>query len=442
MTLDPHHFQQWDRYQQLSMNSRFRTVQHFDWGVVSLDIDKERLANGEFTIRQCAGVTHDGLFFNSPDDVPLPKPQSLKDHFSPSAERLGVYLSVPVERDGGVNCQLLDSTPHRLPRFVSETVSLNDDTTGGNTRNVTVCTPNLSIIFETEPKEEFTTLHIADVVRAGDGSYQLGAKHIPPALSLSASENLMKLTRRILESLISKGNALSERRRQQPAGQIEYTTADVTLLGILQTLNSFIPILNYYYHSGSCHPETLYCLLASLAGQLMTFSSDHDMRPTDLPSYDHAHATECFFGLESKIALLLETILSSNFVRIRLSKQTENQWTAAMPDHNILATAQFFLAASGDVPERKLAEELPSKIKVGSPEDVPMLVSAALPGVAITFSTRPPVGLPSRPSLQYFKIEKTGRFWDAVVRTQTMALFIPAEFRGLQCELYAIKAGQ
>jgi len=441
MTLDPHHFQQWDRYHQFHINSRLRTVRHFDWGVAVLDIDKESLANGEFNIRRCAGVTHDGVFFSCPDHDTLPKPLSLKDHFSPTAEKLGVFLAVPIERDGGVNCQLHDGATNRVARFNSETISINDETTGGNARTLTVGIPTLRILFDTESREEFSTLHIADVARSGDGSYQLNASHIPPSLFLSASENLMKITRRILELLIAKRNALSDRRREQPSGQIEYSTADVTLLGILQTLNGFIPILNYNNQTKSCHPESLYCTLISLAGQLMTFSSDLDMRPTDLPPYDHAHSGECFSTLESKLAVLLETVLSSNFVKIRLSKQTENKWTAAMPEQNILAIAQFFLVASGDIPERKLVDELPSKIKVGSPEDVHMLVAAALPGVTLTFTPRAPVGLPSRPGLQYFKIEKSGRFWDAVVRTQTMELFIPADFKGLQCDLFAVKGG-
>ena len=43
MTLDPHHFQQWDRYYQGTLEARISALNRFDWGVSRLELDRERL---------------------------------------------------------------------------------------------------------------------------------------------------------------------------------------------------------------------------------------------------------------------------------------------------------------------------------------------------------------------------------------------------------------
>jgi type VI secretion system protein ImpJ len=441
MTLDPHHFQQLDRHAQYVVNRRLRSVHPNDWGFLSLDIDRESLTNGQFALRTCSGVMQDGLLFDLPTNGKLPQAQSIKEHFPPSLQRLSVFLALPSERSRGGNCQIDGSAINRETRFSLETLTVPDDNTGTNEREIGVSQPNFKFLFADESQEEYSVLQIAQVVRTADGAYSLSDTYIPPSLSISASSNLMRTTRSLLELLVAKSNALSDRRRQQPTGQIEFTTSDVTLLGVLQTINSSIPHLNYFYSVGKHHPEMLYSLLLSVAGQLMTFSPDQDMRPSDLPFYDHANAAQCFGTLDTKISRLLEIVMSSNFVRVSMEKSSENQWVGRIPDNNLLINAQFYLAVGGEIPERKVIDELPSKIKVGGPDDVPTLVAAALPGLPITFSARSPVGLPTRAGLQYFRLEKTGRLWDAILRNNSIAFFVPADFRGIQLELYAIKTG-
>ena len=441
MTLDPHHFQQWDRSHRHDLNMRSRAIHPFDWGFVSLDLDRETLTNGQLNVRVCRGITQDGLAFDCPGTHQLPQPQGVKEHFSPSGDRLKVFLALPAEQSSGRNFSAAGSGENRQARFVTRTVPVSDENTGSDERDISVAEPNFRIACGDEPRDDFSLLPIAEVVRTADGTYSLSDKFIPPSLAISASENLMRILRGILELLTAKSDALSDRRRQQPTGQIEYTTVDVTLLGLLHIINGFIPVLRYHFTLGKCHPETLYLTLATLTGQLMTYSHDHDMRPADVPLYDHGNPGECFAILEGRIGRLLDTVLSSNFLRIPMEKQTESQWLGKIPDHGLMVSAQFDLAASGEMPERKLIDVLPMRIKVGGPEDVPTLIAAALPGLPVTHTARPPVGLPTRPDLQYFRLEKSGRLWDSIMRNNSVSVFIPADFKGMRFELIAIKAG-
>jgi type VI secretion system protein ImpJ len=438
MTLDPHHFQQWDRYHRFELDMRIRSIMPLAWGFAALDIDREALANGQISLRSCRGITQDGLFFDCPGNHALPQTQGLKDHFAPTTDRLRVCLALPAEQARGRNFQLVGSPENRLTRYTVENVTLTDDNTGTTEREIGVCSPNLRIVFGNDSLDDYAVLQVAEVVRTQDGAYSLSNRFIPPCLAIGASENLMKVLRQVLEHLIAKSDALSERRRQQSAAQGELTAAEVTAMGLLHVINTFIPPLRNQYTSATCHPVEVYSDLASMAGQLLTYSAEMEMRPADLPTYDHADSGECFAVLVGVILRLLDTVLSANFVRIPLERQTDSQWVGRIQDQRLLAGAHFYLAASGEVPERKMVDELPLRMKVSGAEDIATLVNAALPGLPMTYTARPPAGLPLRPGLQYYHLEKSGRLWDSIVRSNNVAIFVPADFKGVRFELMAV----
>lgn len=438
MTLDPHHFQQWDRHYRGLLNARIRALQPLDWGLTRLLFDTESLANGLVSLKECRGIARDGMAFDIPGADPVPPAREIAEHFPPSQQFVSVHLAVPVEKSSGGNCLLDDGAQGRQARYVPLNVTLPDDNSGFNEREVTVCRPNFSVMFGDEPLTEYSSLPIADVVRASDGTFALNARFIPPSLSIAASDTLTGIARRVLEMLVAKGKTLSERRRQQPSGQIEFTTSDVTLLGLLQTINSMLPVLYHQYSVLRCHPATLYEVLASLVGQLTTFSPDMEVHLNEWPAYDHGAPAAGFLFLESRILQLLEAVVSTNCTPIRLEKRSESRYIGRLADESLLRTAQFYLTTAGDMPERKVVDELPLKIKVGSPDDIDTLVGAALQGLTLIHTPRAPAGLPTRPNLIYFRLEKSGKFWDSIRKNSAVGIFLPGEFRGLSLELIAV----
>jgi type VI secretion system protein ImpJ len=438
MTLDPHHFQQWERHHRFDLDMRIRSIMPLTWGFAALDLDREALANGQIRVRSCRGITQDGYYFDCPANHTLPQTQAVKEHFAPSSDRLRVYLALPAEQARGRNVQLEGTPENRPTRFTVENITLTDDNTGASEREIGTCSPNLKIVFGNDSLDDYSILQVAEVVRAQDGTYSLSEKFVPPCLAIGSSENLMRVVRMLLELLIAKSDSLSERRRQQSAAQGEMTAMEMTAMGILQIINSFIPPLRYQYTTATCHPEEIYLELSSLSGQLLTYAPDMEIRPANLPMYDHADSGECFAALSAILLRLLDTVLSANFVRIPLERQTESQWVARIQDQRLLTGAHFYLAASGEVPERKLVDELPLRMKVSGAEDIATLVSAALPGLPMTHTSRPPAGLPLRPGLQYYHLEKSGRLWDSIVRSNNVAIFVPADFRSVRFELMAV----
>jgi type VI secretion system protein ImpJ len=50
----------------------------------------------------------------------------------------------------------------------------------------------------------------------------------------------------------------------------------------------------------------------------------------------------------------------------------------------------------------------------------------------------PPAGLPKKEGVLYFQLEPEGAFWEAIIRSQALSIFVPAELRSLRFEAIAV----
>ena len=100
--IQPHHFQQSDRYHEALVSGLSRRVQPYLWGVDKLEIDTDLLKGGKFGIRSASGLTPDGAVFRVPqaEDHPpaIEVPETIKDCV--------VYLTVPTRREGAEEIDL------------------------------------------------------------------------------------------------------------------------------------------------------------------------------------------------------------------------------------------------------------------------------------------------------------------------------------------------
>ena len=76
---------------------------------------------------------------------------------------------------------------------------------------------------------------------------------------------------------------------------------------------------------------------------------------------------------------------------------------------------QFFLAVTGDLPEKKIISEFPKNIKISAYEEIFAVHQAGIQGVPIEYIARPPAGVTVNEKAHYFKINKEGRFWDKII---------------------------
>jgi type VI secretion system protein ImpJ len=431
--LTPQLFQQADRYRDNLLHFRLKPLTPFFWGLSELEIDREGLPNGTFTLPRCSGVLPDGLAVQVPDQDNAPEARSVKPFFAPSAEKLDVYLAVPVNHADSLNFRLDNEATGRAVRYQMEMVRVTDETIEGNECEIPVANKHFQILFGGESLEDKTWVKIAELGRTATGEITLKESYIPPALSLTASGTLMGILHRILEMLAAKSSALSQQRRHIA----EFGASDIANFWLLHTVNSYVPILSHFYLASNHHPEQLYLVLVQLAGELSTFALDAD--PRELPRYDHDDLARTFGELEVRIRFLLDTVIPTRYVIIPLEKTPQLWYVGRINDDRLLKTAQFYLAANAQIPANRLISDVPAKSKISSPDEINALIGRAMPGIELTHEPVPPTTIPVKPGFKYYHLHTSGRFWDTISKARSLALYLPDEFPELKVELVAVR---
>lgn len=437
MCLDPHHFQQWDRHHRFLQDSAMRAAIPYAWGISELSIDKEALANGQFILLKCRGVTDDGLVFNIPEDDPAPLARSVRDIFRPTDSSLSACLTVPLERDRGRNCRLEEGPVTGETRYWFKNIAVLDENSGADERPVGVGQANFQIRFGTEPQQDLSALKIAEIVRAPDGSFALSERFIPPCLALEGSSVLTAMTRRLVELLVARSSALSSSLLSGAAGDL--AAQDLRFFLALKTLSGYTPVIHHFHRVARIHPEVLYRKLLELAGQLAIFMTDGGSEPWNAPPYEHDGLSECFEQLDLRIRTALESLVpSARFFRVALDRKAETLYESRPIDPGLLAKAKFFLIVSGDMPELKMIEVIPNNFRVASPEMMPIILSTFQKALPLKYVSSPPTGVPKKEGACYFQLDSAGPFWEAIVRSAALAVFTPKEWAHLTVEVIAV----
>ena len=436
MTLDPHHFQQWDRHRQGVLDARLRAVAPLGWGLAQVEIDEERLANGTLALLSCAGVMPDGLVFDVPDSSPLPDARNVHEHFPATEERIRVFLAIPSERRDGRNVRLQGATSRRETRFTAESMPVMDENTGANERPVEVARTNVQLRFADETQQGYSTLPIAELERSA-GGFALNKQFVPPSLRIRASERLMAITRQVVELLVTKSLDLTERHKDARA-QRELSPPDILALNILGAINTHIPVLNQYLESGRPHPERLFEQLVALAGQLATYVEKTPVHPRDLPTYDHAAPTDAFGRINGVLKQMLgEATPSTNYERIALQRKRENLLTASAPEQTLRQAQLFLVTRSEQHAEEQLTSTLPNMLRIASPNTIDAVLQSYTRALAVEATRRLPTGMPIDNQATYFRLEKRGPFWESILEEEGLAVFVPSEFSSVNLELIA-----
>jgi type VI secretion system protein ImpJ len=433
MYLGPHHFQAQTRYFEDSARFAISSLWYKPFGMLGYALDEEALHNGTLALVHARGVFPDGLPFLMPECDPLPTPRPVADLFSPTRDRLGVLLAVPAHKAQGLNTSMTPEANHA--RFYAETRVCRDETTGSDERPVQLGRKNIRLMLDTEPAAGMITLPLARLMRDGAGHLIFDPDFIPPSLQISASERLMLLLRRLIEILEEKSASLSGAPGEsRPSG--DFSPRDISNFWLQHAVNSALAPLRHLFIAKRGHPEELYVELSRLAGALCTFALDS--HPRTLPVYDHERLSECFDALDRHIRAHLELIIPTNCVSIPLEKTRDYFYEGEIADSRCLGRARWVLGIRSNVGDAEVITKTPQLVKVCSARFVGELVRRAMAGLTLTHLPVPPVAIPSRLEMQYFGVSRSGPFWDHIVQTQRVGIYVPGELPDPEVELLVV----
>ena len=433
MFLAPQHFQQQDDFFEDTLQFRLTASSRNNWGITSLAIDQESLANGQFRLQYCRGVLAEGLPFHIPDTDDPPAGRDLADLFPPTQTALDVYLALPERRPRGRNISLLPDQAGT--RYTAETRPVVDQSSGTEEKPVQLCARNFRVLFSGENLDGVSAIRIAQVVRGATGAYILHPDFVPPALSLEAGDQLLLILRRLIEVLAAKASALANSRRQKSRSQAGFHSGDLGPFWLLHTINTYLPALKHEWTQRRRHPEGVYVQLLTLAGALTTFTLGDDAR--DLPGYDHADPGACFAALDRKIRDLLETAIPSKCVVIPLLRENTT-WSGAIPDPQLFERTQFVLAVGAKMGVDDLIKQVPKLVKTSPPAELQRLIRNALPGITLRHLPVPPDGVPVKLDRQYFSLNQSGVLWEGLKSSRQVTIFGPDEIASAEFELLVV----
>jgi len=438
--MTPQHLQQCDRYHESLVHARVHAIVPYDWGLIEIQFDDRALSAGQVRVTKAKGVFPDGSPFlvgeGGEDQI---EARPLEGAFPAALDALDVFLALPHYRETAPNVALDPAKVGPAVRWVASQATSPDINTGRNDTVIAWSRSNLRLIYGSEGRDAYETVRIAQLVRDRTGAIVLKPTFIPSVLRIGASDFVMNGMRRVLSAMVGKQKSLSENRRMRTAASVDFQASDTAKFWMLHTMNSYIPIVSHLVDHGNCHPEDCFVVLASLIGELCTFSPDGD--PTSIPKFNYLDLGEVFPPMFDRAVQLISGVLAESYTVVPLEKRDDGMYLGKFEDPKLPRTHEFFLEAQG-IDEGTLRERLPRLLKVGSWTQIGYILNAAMPGVRVGVEYRPPGAIPIKPGIVYLRVDQSGDYWNDILGSGTIAIYQPIEPQKVDLRLIAVQVNK
>jgi type VI secretion system protein ImpJ len=430
--LQPQHFQQQERYVERFVETRCRSLVPHAWGVTEIEFERDLLAIGKVALRRVAGVFPDGTPFQLPDDDPLPAPIDIGTDVRSQV----LYLAVPMRRPGESEA-VRDGAVDALARHDIRQVPASDSTaTASEPAMLEVGALRTRLMLAEAVTGAYACVPLAHVIECrADRQVVFDEKFIPTVLQVRAAAPLAAFTSELLGLLHQRGEALAGRVAATGRGG----AAEFADFLMLQAINRYEPLVAHFAESGLEHPESLFEVLVSAAGELATFTTT-SKRPPKATAYRHDRLRESFDPVILSLRESLSKVLTQSAISIPIEPKKFGISVAIVTDRSLYSSAVFILAARADIPSEELRRRFPAQLKIGPVEKITDLVRLQLPGVPVHPVPVAPRQIPFHAGFAYFELDQTDQLWGQLQNSGGVAMHVAGEFPGLALEFWAIRS--
>lgn len=430
--LQPHHFQQADRYTEALVGGLARRLRPYAWGFSTLEIDHEALKIGQFALKSCAGLTQDGTVFRVPmaDDHPpaLEVPDTIKDCV--------VYLTVPQRRQGAAEVDLsgAEMSASRLRPAEQEVI----DTMSTEKKPVVLGVGKMRLQFAlaVDDLADRLAIPVARIIEVRpDKEILLDQSFIPASTDIRAALPLEGFLRELEGLLSHRMQALAGRLSEGGAARGVAEVSDFLLLTII---NRMLPQVRHMGTIENLHPEDLFRTCAGLAGELSVFMTS-EKQPPEFPPYTHDNLTTCFTPVIRTLRQYLSSVLEQTAIPIKLEARKYGISVGVIADRKLIGNAGFVLAVDADIPSEDVRRHFAGQAKIGPVEEIRQLVNSALPGITLRPLPVAPRQIPYHSGVVYFELDADSPYWGKMTTSGGIAVHVSGQYPGLKMELWAIR---
>ncbi|SHN13177.1 type VI secretion system baseplate subunit TssK [Roseibium suaedae] len=430
--LQPHHFQQHDRYVEALVSGVAAAAAPYLWGLRELTLDEDLLKLGKIAVKSCSGLTPDGVTFKVPqrEDHPqaLDVPGGIKNTV--------VYLAIPIRRAGAAEVDLTGS-PKSAARYQVDEIEISDSM-GRDRRSVLMAIGKLRLQFalDLDDLSDQMVIPIARIIEVRpDREIVLDQAFIASCTDARAAPPLHGFLTELEGLLSHRAEALAGRLNQNGNARGVAEIADFLLL---ISVNRALPVIRHLISIENAHPETIYQALVSLAGELATFMTAEKLS-VQFPAYRHDDLTNVFQPVFRMLRQHLSAVLEQGAVSIPIEPRKYGISVAMISDKRLLQSATFVLAAKAAVPAESVRRHFPTQAKLGPVEEIRQLVNSALPGIGLRPLPVAPRQVPYHAGVVYFELDATSPYWKQMTTSGGLAIHVAGDFPDLDMELWAIR---
>ncbi len=446
--LQPQHFQLLD----LSFRSLLIPFHNFMqpefWGTGDVEIGKAALSTGTFSLLNGSFLFPDGTYAVLQGNA-VADARTFDEALIEGGKPLGVFVGLRKWNIAGENVTVLektDSLAEVTTRFVTnadpeEVKDLHSNGPAGQVKRLSYA---LKIFWgtETDLLGDYDLVPVARMEREGE-EIVLSRSFVPPCLTISGSDILLKLTREIRDQIAARSRQLEEYKRQRGIQTAEFGSRDMVYLLALRSLNRYVPILFHYTETGRVHPWAVYGTVKQLVGELSSFSESVNVMGESqdgeltLPNYDHRSLWECFSTAGKLVTRLIDEITAGPEYIISLVYDG-TYYAADLKPAVFEGRNRFFLVCKTAEDPVTVLRSLTSLAKLSSREHLPILIARALPGIGLEGLQVPPQELPRRADCLYFAVDRHSEQWGFVEKGNNIALYWDNAPDDLEVELMVV----
>jgi type VI secretion system protein ImpJ len=430
LTLGPQHFQLQDLYHETRLRRTAAAMNPHFWGLRSVQWNLDGLGHNRLHADSLSVLFPDGDVYDAPGADLLPDPVDLS-RLPADIDAFTFYLSLPVLKPHGGNAD----ADGRYVRCESEALDLFSEA-------LAIDVPYLKkqprLVSGLAPRDAHASVPVIRIYRAAQGGFALDASFIPPCVAIGATPALGRMLEGLISAMTAKIEALQRMHRKGSTGAYEVSMGDMSSWWMLNIVSTANAQLMHSAKSGGHHPETVYEKLLAVAGGLMTFSDKY--ATADLPAYRHEAPGDVFATLDLMLRDLVDTVISARYLLIPFvaERNRPSLYRAVLDPAIIKGDTQLCLAVNADLPGLQLVAAVPTRLKLGAPDDLEKIVGSALPGIPLTHMPQVPSVVPVRPNTCYFSVSTKSPLYENALKAGTLAVHALEGIPGLKIELIAL----
>lgn len=441
--LQPQHFQQADLYHQSALAPLRDYLQPFFFGTCGHTIDEGALREMVFGVSDGEFLFQDGTWVKTTENAKL-QPRSFKNAWTNMEKPFKVFIGLHRWDQRGKN---VAAGQEDRSRYTVDEIpgGVKDLYAGDSIAQVKLLDHLLRFFWEDEIADtaDYHLIPLAILTFNGQ-DVVLSKDFVAPPVTLSSSEELLRIMRNVRELILSRCRILEEYKNPRGFQKADLQAAYLNFFLALNTLNRYLPLLQHYTEVSTVHPFTAYGLLRQLAGELSSFTDRVDalgrlQNGTELiPAYDHENVGYCF----RQVQLLIEEIVASMILGMEniIHLERDNHYFRAQVPQDLLDNRNlFYVIVKTAEQSESVLDMVRHIVKAGSEEDVPLLITRALPGIPLEQKIEMPPGLPKKPGMLCFEIDRTNRYWHEVLKSCKIALYWPDAPEDTMIELAILK---